>query len=86
VIGLVTHLGSAVLATIFVFIPLGQDQKQEFSYRDGSTAFGAIQLQCLKFLEISLWFLGPLLIGGNKIVRTVFHKCVLGLVKEVVLI
>ena len=70
---LVPHCATAVLAPIFVFVTLGQDQEQRLSHLNGSSAFGAIEFSGLKFLIICPFLGWGLHSGSYKIKRSFFH-------------
>jgi len=69
----VPHRAAAVLATVFVFVPIRENQEQGLSYRNGPAAFGAIELNGLKFVKIRLLLARGLPGGGREIKWSFLH-------------
>ena len=51
-IGLLSHLGTAKLAAVFILIPLREYQEQEFSDRYRTATLGAVKFGGLQVLKI----------------------------------
>jgi len=69
----VPHCRAAALASVFVFIPLRQNEEQGLSDRDGLTAFRAIELHGLKFIVSSPPLRRRLTAGRNEVKGSLFH-------------
>jgi hypothetical protein len=62
-----------MLASVFILIPFRQDEQQGLSHRDGSTAFGAIELHGFKFIKIGLISGGWPPCRWDEVKRSFFH-------------
>ena len=72
-INFVAHRSATVLASVLIFIPFRQNQKQGLSDGNGPAAFGAIELSGLKLIKIGLPAGRRLSCSGYKTKRSFFH-------------
>ncbi len=71
---LVTHLGPAEPASVFIPVSVGEDKEQGFPDRRGAAASRAVKLHSFQFFKIGLLFPWPMLHGRNGLKRAVFHE------------
>jgi hypothetical protein len=69
-VGLVSHLGAAKLAAVFILIPLREYQEQEFSDRYRTPTLGAVKFGGLQVLKIPFRLAG--LRSGRNILEWIF--------------